>query len=167
MKYNALINQKIYEVEIKGEGESAEITWDGEPVIIEKPLGVKNPFFIVILEGIPYGIDWQRGKEGYDIDLHDVRHRVQLTRGGVFGNRRMLQKTDTDEESIKAPMPGMVIDVKVEESQKVEIGSPLVILEAMKMENEVRSPVAGTVHRIKVEAGSKVQKDQPLIVIKK
>ena len=66
---------------------------------------------------------------------------------------------------IKAPMPGMIKEIEVEEGGKVEPGTGLIVLEAMKMENEIRSSVHGTITRIHVQKQQSVEKSQLLIVI--
>lgn len=65
--------------------------------------------------------------------------------------------------SIKAPMPGLVIDLKVKVGDEVNAGDPLLILEAMKMENILKSPGEGKVKTVKVEKGQSVEKGQILI----
>lgn len=64
---------------------------------------------------------------------------------------------------IKAPMPGLILSLKVEEGQEVEEGQSLLILEAMKMENNFNSPRAGTIKSIAVKEGQAVDKGQILI----
>ncbi|RMG79387.1 MAG: acetyl-CoA carboxylase biotin carboxyl carrier protein subunit [Bacteroidetes bacterium] len=64
---------------------------------------------------------------------------------------------------IKAPMPGLVLDILVEPGQAVEDGTPLLILEAMKMENILKAHGAGIVKEVKIEKGSPVDKGQVLI----
>lgn len=66
---------------------------------------------------------------------------------------------------LKAPMPGKVLQVLVEEGEQVQMGEPVVILEAMKMENELKAPVAGRLASIHVEAGSSVEKNHALLEI--
>jgi biotin carboxyl carrier protein len=65
---------------------------------------------------------------------------------------------------IKAPMPGMVLKVLVEEGAEVKKGDNLFVLEAMKMENIIKSPADVTVKSIKIKPGDKVEKGQILIV---
>ena len=65
--------------------------------------------------------------------------------------------------AIKAPMPGLVLSILVEPGQEVVHGEPMVILEAMKMENIIKSPGEGTVKRIVVAKGKPVEKGEVLI----
>lgn len=66
-------------------------------------------------------------------------------------------------KDIKAPMPGMVLEVNVEPGQAVEKDDPLLILEAMKMENVIKAPGNGIVDKVHVEKGKPVDKNQVLI----
>jgi biotin carboxyl carrier protein len=64
---------------------------------------------------------------------------------------------------IKAPMPGLIIDLKIKDGDAVKAGDTLLILEAMKMENIIKSPGEGVVKSIKVKKGDTVEKNQVLI----
>jgi biotin carboxyl carrier protein len=65
--------------------------------------------------------------------------------------------------NIKAPMPGLIINMKVQVGDAVKAGDPLLILEAMKMENLLKSPGDGVVKSVKVKKGDTVEKNQILI----
>jgi acetyl-CoA carboxylase biotin carboxylase subunit len=71
----------------------------------------------------------------------------------------------SDDSSADSPMPGQVIKVLVAEGQEVAAGEPLVILEAMKMEQTVRAAVDGVVHAILIKAGDLVSPGEVLIQI--
>jgi acetyl/propionyl-CoA carboxylase alpha subunit len=62
-----------------------------------------------------------------------------------------------------APMPGLIVRVLVAEGQEVQQGDPLVVMEAMKMENELRSPSAGRVSRVTVRRGDAIEKGATLV----
>ena len=67
---------------------------------------------------------------------------------------------------LKAPMPGLILDIVVKESQRVKKGDSVIILEAMKMENILTSPVDGIVKEIKVNPHQTVEKNNILIKFK-
>ncbi len=67
--------------------------------------------------------------------------------------------------SVKAPMPGNILDVKVNVGAAVKAGQVLVILEAMKMENEIVAPQDGTVAGINCAKGETVNVDDVLVTL--
>ncbi|MEM6964243.1 MAG: acetyl-CoA carboxylase biotin carboxyl carrier protein subunit [Bacteroidota bacterium] len=94
----------------------------------------------------------------YDVKVED--HFDQLV------NKLGLSVVNTQKASdIKAPMPGLVLDVAVEVGQEVKEGDRLLILEAMKMENVIKSVGEGQVKAIHIEEGKAVEKGQLLIEI--
>lgn len=64
---------------------------------------------------------------------------------------------------IKAPMPGMVLKVFVNEGMEIKKGDNLFVLEAMKMENIIKAPADVTVKSVKIKPGDKVEKGQVLM----
>lgn len=73
-------------------------------------------------------------------------------------------KSSSVEKDLRAPMPGLVLDVLIKEGQKVSKQSSLLILEAMKMENVLKSNFDVRVKKILINKGEKVEKNQPLIL---
>jgi len=73
-----------------------------------------------------------------------------------------LNKTQSV-SNLKAPMPGLVLEVQVKAGDKVKKGDCLLILEAMKMENLIKSPLDITIKSVEVNKGDKVEKNQVLI----
>lgn len=67
--------------------------------------------------------------------------------------------------AVTAPLPGLVLDVKVEPGQTVAAGQVVIILEAMKMENEIVAPMDGTVAAVDVAKGTSVGAGDRLLVI--
>ena len=68
-------------------------------------------------------------------------------------------------DAVKAPMPGTILKVNVQNGQAVKEGDVLVVLEAMKMENEILAPKAGTITQVLVSKGSTVDTGAPMVVI--
>ena len=75
----------------------------------------------------------------------------------------MTNTVSSKVNTIKAPMPGLIIDLKVKEGDVVKTGDTLIILEAMKMENSIKSPGDGTVRIVKAKKGESVEKGQVII----
>ncbi len=81
----------------------------------------------------------------------------------------LLEKLGIDKASstklndVKAPMPGLILSIEVSEGQEVKKGDPLLILEAMKMENVIKAPGDGTVKSIVASQGDSVEKNQVII----
>jgi biotin carboxyl carrier protein len=92
----------------------------------------------------------------YEVSLADPK-RLRGARGGEAheGGRAQLS----------AQMPGRVVRVMVEAGQEVEAGQPVVVVEAMKMQNEMKSPKAGTVAEVRVAPGATVNAGDVLVVI--
>jgi len=73
---------------------------------------------------------------------------------------------DIGEGELKAPMPGKILEILHQAGDEVELGEPLAILEAMKMENELKAPMKGIIESIDVEVGQNVEKGEPILEIK-
>ena len=69
------------------------------------------------------------------------------------------------EVQVTAPMPGILVSLAVEEGQQVSAGEPLLVLEAMKMQNTIPCPTDGTVASLPVAPGVQVTREQVLAVI--
>lgn len=94
--------------------------------------------------------------ETFELEIKE-RFDILLEKMGIS------QSTGVNVADIKAPMPGLIIDIKVSEGQEVELGEVIMILEAMKMENILKSPQKGIIKSIKVKKGQSVEKNQVLI----
>lgn len=75
----------------------------------------------------------------------------------------LLAVTAQKVNSIKAPMPGLIVDVMVKEGQEISEGTPLLVLSAMKMENIILSQGEGVVKSIEVKKDDAVEKGQLII----
>jgi biotin carboxyl carrier protein len=75
----------------------------------------------------------------------------------------MNNTASTKINNVKAPMPGLIIDLRVSAGQTIQAGDSLLILEAMKMENIIKSAGDGVVKRVNVKKGDSVEKGQVLI----
>ena len=89
------------------------------------------------------------------------------TKAPVRGRKRERGRRATVAEgTVAAPMQGTILKVFVEEGQRVAVGDPVCLLEAMKMESEIRAKKDGMVSEVLVEAGRTVRSGDPLVVLK-
>ncbi|MEZ4802791.1 MAG: acetyl-CoA carboxylase biotin carboxyl carrier protein subunit [Gelidibacter sp.] len=92
----------------------------------------------------------------YNIQINNSLHNLIKELGFEVGANKRVN-------DIKAPMPGLILDINVNVGQEVNENDPLLILEAMKMENVIISPREGVIKSIAVEKGNAVDKNQLLI----
>ncbi len=78
---------------------------------------------------------------------------------------KLLKSAGKKIEKINAPLPGEIVAVLVSEGQEVHKGEPIMILEAMKMQNEIISPINGVIKSLQVKSEETVMKDQLLFEI--
>ena len=81
------------------------------------------------------------------------------------GTESVPRRSRRSGATLNAPMPGIVLRYVVEAGQAVTAGDPVVVLEAMKMENTLPSPIDGSVGPLPLEPGATVKKDQVLAAI--
>jgi len=116
-----------------------------------------------------YPVEIVRSRQNkYEILFNDISYIFTVETPFSMKRMKVLStgKVKTEKESLKAPMPGKIIDVLVREGSNVLRGEPLLVLEAMKMQNEIQSPVNGQIIRVLAKPDSNVMKDDLLIEIK-
>jgi len=132
----------------------------------------------VVLDGTPHRVDLRHQApgllEGY-IDGHPVHARVEANHDRLTVRRQCLRfdfVEDTGAEHrvsaeheghFRAPMPGHVLDVRVQAGEEVAKGAVLLVLEAMKMEHSLTAPWPAKVAEVKVKAGQRVEEGTDLI----
>jgi len=94
--------------------------------------------------------------ESFDVEIKDSLDLMLDKMGFKTVSTRQIKE-------IKAPMPGLVVDIVVAEGQEVAEGDKLLILSAMKMENSILIHAAATIKKINVKPGEAVEKGQVLI----
>ncbi|TNJ42139.1 acetyl-CoA carboxylase biotin carboxyl carrier protein subunit [Tamlana fucoidanivorans] len=96
-----------------------------------------------------------------DNNVYEVRIKNKLDE--LIDNMGFSSSHNKQINTIKAPMPGLILDIKVSVGQVVNENDSLLILEAMKMENVIASPRSGVIKSVTVEIGNAVEKNQLLI----
>lgn len=161
--YRASVNQKKFEI-IQGEN---DLIVDGKTMPWNL-VNVGDGHFHILINTKSYRAEVVKAEhstksfiikingEQYSVELKDkfdlLLEKMGLT-NGVSGKIN----------NIKAPMPGLIIDLRVKEGDKVMPGDSLLILEAMKMENLIKASAESVVKSVKVKKGDSVEKNQILI----
>jgi biotin carboxyl carrier protein len=164
MKYITTVEDKQFVVEIIDE---KHVSVDGKVYEVDFESVSGQPVYSLIVDGkshegyVAQGEDnWQvllRGRL-YPIKVEDEREkRLRSAAGGGVA--------ETGEFHLRAPMPGLVVTILVEEGQQIKKGQVLLILESMKMQNELKSPRDGTMGRVRVKAGETVEQKQTLLSV--
>ena len=164
MKYIATIGEQEYTIIIN---EQNQIQINDEPLEVDF-LGLPDtPLYSLILNGQSYDININENEDMYQVMLkgtiYDVRVEDERTRKlaglkGGFGS-------PVGEVLIKAPMPGVVVGILVEEGQSITKGDVVVILESMKMQNEFKTPKDGVVSSIRTKIGDKVDQNAIMLTV--
>jgi len=156
VKYFVKVNGEAHEVELVERLGRLEVRLDGEPVdaryeevdrLGQIALFLGDRAFAVSIEGDSESSHVTVAGHVYQVELEDEReraaHAAERERGAKGGD-------------VKSVMPGVVVELLVAEGDRVEAGQPLLILEAMKMQNEIAAPAAGHVARLHVARGEAV-----------
>ena len=140
----------------------------------------KREYKIVIKEDNKYGtyILWKNRRYPVEINLsrqnkfeilfNYVSYSFTIETPFSLKRKQYLSKEKgaSEDEKIIAPMPGKILEVMISQGDEINRGDPLVILEAMKMQNEINCPVNGIVTSINVDPGMNVNKDDILLELK-
>jgi biotin carboxyl carrier protein len=158
-------NQKEYDVTV----EKGKAFLDGNEVQWDLVSTGHNRFHIL------------RNNRSYEVEALFIDKEAKTMDVKVNGNVYKLQLSDRYDallkelgmdaaaaskiNVLKAPMPGLVLDIRIEEGIEVKKGDPVIVLEAMKMENILKSPSDGRITKIHVKKGIAVEKNQILVTI--
>lgn len=161
--YKATINHQTFEIEPSPEG----LLVNGEPLRWDiSALG--DGHFHLLADGTGYAAEFvkvDRATKTFTFKINGQLHVVELKDKFdlLLEKMGMHQGATGKVNNIKAPMPGLIIDLKISAGDSVKAGDPLLILEAMKMENILKSPGDGVVKSIKIKKGDSVEKGQVLV----
>jgi biotin carboxyl carrier protein len=146
---------KTFELTIEGKDYKIDIEkFDGKQAVVK-------------VDGKPYEIDVKKAAEAVVAPrVSPPSPGVPQDRGQATPERPLAPVTSVPSGGqVLAPMPGLILEVMVSVGDSVAAGTPVIKLEAMKMENEIPAPADGTVKELRVKAGDQVSTDDVLVVI--
>lgn len=155
MRYRVTLEGSERDIDVQiAPGGSVTVTLDGEPVdadVRRIPGGVSLTFgtevYDVMVGGPADAMDVAAGPLRATAKVESERNRARKKKGAAAG----------DSTEVRAPMPGRIVKILVSAGDEVEAGAPVIVVEAMKMENELRTEIAGTIAAIEVEEGQAVE----------
>lgn len=164
-------------LKIQSNDKTYEVVPDGQNPSTGTVNGTDYNLDIVSQSGDRFNVRY--GDGSYEVEIHEFdaeKKTATLAVNGIMHEMSMQDDIDMlldrlgmsdalvqKVSDVKAPMPGLVLDIRVSIGQEIAEGDPLLVLEAMKMENVLKSPTAGVIKSISVEKGQAVEKNQILV----
>ena len=133
-----------------------------------KVLSETNNQIILEIDGKIYNVVYSRkSNEKFQIVAKRRNYEVEVLTELQAKAKKLNaeRRKNSGKTYVKSPMPGLVLRIDVKLGDTVAEGSPLFVLEAMKMENEIKSEIEGTIKEIKVEEGNSVEKGAVILII--
>lgn len=163
MKYFAGVGDHTFEIEITEEG----VMVDGEPITVDLRQSGVSELYSLLLDGASFEVIVEETQQSFDVTLRGEQFRVQVEdeRTRRLNAGRQGPALPQGDLSVRAPIPGLVVKVLVQDGDEIIEDQPLIILEAMKMENEIRALRSGVVRKVEVSAGQSVEQEEVMIVI--
>jgi biotin carboxyl carrier protein len=163
MRYATTVNGKSFEIDIDQDG---KITVNGEERHIDFK-SISESLYSVIIENASFEVVVEQRDGQYHVLMQGDMYEVEVL---DERQQRLARATSgfgvaQGEINLKSPMPGLIVDVRVQEGQSVEQGQSLIVLESMKMENELKAPRAGTVTRVHIAKGDSVEQNKVLVTL--
>jgi biotin carboxyl carrier protein len=151
-------------LEALGNGSYA-VTVDGQRSEVHA-MALPQGAMSMILDGASYNVEFEAKGDQVSVLLRNQVTRLDLVDEQQY-RLRAAAATFTNEgtQVITSPMPGKVVKVFVKVGDKVTEGQPVVVVEAMKMENELKSPKTGTVTEVTAKEGTAVENGTKLVVV--
>jgi biotin carboxyl carrier protein len=152
--------ERAAEVEASGTGYAVAI--DGRRVAVEGTVGAA---LRVRLDDRPVEATARRDGDDVVVELGGRSYRFRTRDARAPRLARRGRGSDLARGELHAPMPGLVVEVLARVGDEVEAGRPLVVVEAMKMQNAFVAPVSGRVASISVTPGTPVESGQLLVTV--
>jgi biotin carboxyl carrier protein len=167
MEYEVSVAGKRRQVTVTREGDGFAVMLDGITKHVDVVRIDRHTLSLIVDTVCPIDVTIAPDTAAGEMTVHVGGMPVAAS---VNGRRRWGKKTDAGESAsapqrLAAPMPGKVVRVLVRVGDEVQPRQPVVVVEAMKMENELRASRAGTVAEVHVREGASVDAGAPLVVI--
>ncbi len=165
MKYEILIDGHPHQVHLERVAQGYECTVDDEPFTLDVVMTARDVLSIVH-QGRQYEAKREYSLMGEThIIVGSERFAAEVRDPRSLRSRRAAAGGESGPSKIIAPMPGKIVRVIAAEGDEVEAGQPLVVVEAMKMQNEIKATKKGKVTKIAVKEASAVNAGDLLAIV--
>ncbi|MAE28249.1 MAG: biotin/lipoyl-containing protein [Planctomycetota bacterium] len=165
MKYFVTVNGNTLEVSVVERLGRLRVTLGGQPLDFSYEEADQLGQVVLFSEGRSYGVSIEGGDTEVDVKLAGYLYDIQLEDERERAAHAAERAATGGGGPVKSVMPGVVVSLCVEEGQTVEAGQPLLILEAMKMQNEIDAPQAGIVKAVHIVEGQAVAAGEKLLTL--
>lgn len=164
MKYITTVGDEQFTIDINQDG---QITLNGEVLNAEMRQMMDTTMYSIIMDNVSHDLRMNEGDGVYIVQLSGEIFEVVVEdeRTRRLAGLKSTASAVTGEALVKAPMPGVVVEIPIAQGQEVKRGDIVVIFESMKMQNEFKAPRDGTIHAIRVAPGDKVDQNTILLTI--
>jgi 3-methylcrotonyl-CoA carboxylase alpha subunit len=162
MRFSLTLGGETKAVEVVEQGGRYRVRLDEEWLDVDARVGPGGPMSLLI-DGIAWLADLDEVDGEIAVTLEGETFRLQVEETGPRAGRR--RASGGAGQRLVAPMPGRVVAVHVRPGDRVVPDAPLVVLEAMKMENEFRATAGGVVAEVGVSPGQAVNAGDLLVVV--
>ena len=163
MKTYVQIGERTFETQVRERAGQLEVLVDGEPCEVQYSEADALGQVTVILDGRSYALSMGGDANDVSVTVEGYRYDCALEDERERAANLAAREASKGGGTVKAVMPGVVVELLVAEGDAVEEGQPLLILEAMKMQNIIRAEADGTVKAINVAAGDSVAADEIMV----
>lgn len=165
MKFVGLIGKKETHIEILKENGQYHLTLNGKSFTVDA-FRPGHQILSLLVDGKSFEVELEKAGNVYSVHFYRDTINLEIYEARKFQAGGLVRKTVSDGPlKVVAPMPGKIIRVVVGENAHVNEGDPLLIMEAMKMQNELKAPKSGIVKNIHAKEGEPVSAQQVLIVL--
>lgn len=165
-RYLVKVEGREFDVELEYRADGYGVIVDGLPVRITSH-ELNDTRSVLLVDDRSYEVDVRSNghDEGRIVFMLGVEiaaeveqyHLAQLRKRAGVATEAVVQR------NLRAPMPGLILYVKIAVGETVAKNDPLIVIEAMKMENVLKAPIDGTVKSINVSKGASVEKGDILL----
>ncbi len=163
MIYDITIDDKSYRLELDSNGGLWSCRLDGREVVIDAVM-VRPDVLSLRVGSMAYEVKRELVAGELKLCVGDAHFSVEVRDPRSLRSRDRAIDNDGPKKLI-APMPGKVVRVLVGEGEQIDLGTGVLVVEAMKMQNEIKSPKKGTIQKLLVREGEAVNAGDVLAIV--